>query len=56
MKMNKNYIITGIDTRGKRFRIETSNRIYAEGINLYRGSKWEILPNGKKKLLVRVFN
>ncbi len=50
------YHITGVDTKGKRFRIITDNVIHAQGINLYRGSKWEILPNGKRKLLVRVYN
>lgn len=32
--------ITGIDRRGKRFTIHTTNRIQMEGINLWRGTKW----------------
>lgn len=50
------YHITGVDRRGKRFKIVTNNRIHAEGINLWRGTKWEVLPNGKRKILVRIWN
>ena len=34
------YKITGIDRRGKRFRLVTSNRLHWEGINVWRGTKW----------------
>ena len=50
------YHITGVDRGGKRFKIVTNNRIHAEGINLWTGTKWEVLPNGKRKILVRIWN
>ncbi len=50
------YEITGVDRYGKRFKLTTSNVIHAQGINLWNGSKWGVLPNGKRKLLVRVYN
>lgn len=50
------YIITGTDRTGKRFKITTTNVIHAEGINLYRGSKWEVLKSDERKLLERVWN
>ena len=50
------YHVTGVDVTGKRFKIVTNNRIHAEGINLWRGTKWEVLPNGKRKILVRIWN
>lgn len=50
------FVITGIDVYGKRFRIHTSSAMHAFGINLWRGSVWKILENGKRKLLKRVYN
>jgi hypothetical protein len=50
------YHVTGIDTNGKRFKIETNNSMQAAGINLYRGSVWEVDKNGKRKLVKRVWN
>ena len=35
------YSVTGVDISGKRFRINTSNRIHALGINLAKGTVWE---------------
>lgn len=36
------YKVTGVLTTGRRFKaIHTTNRAYALGINLYRGSVWE---------------
>jgi len=52
--MNR-YVITGVDVRGKRFKITTSNYIHAMGINLYRGSVWKV-EAGKRRLIKRVFN
>lgn len=50
------YIVTGILVNGRRFKaIHTTNRLYAFGINLYRGSVWEVV-DGKRKLLLRVWN
>lgn len=53
--MKNHYVITGVDRNGKRFRIKTSNSIIAFGINVWRGSVWEV-TNGKRKLLKRVYN
>lgn len=50
------YEVTGVSVHGKRFKIVTTNYLYARGINLYRGSVWERLPNGKRRLLWRVWN
>lgn len=49
------YIITGVLTTSKRFKITTTNKIYAFGINLWRGSVW-CLVEGKRRLLKRVYN
>ena len=50
------YKVTGVDRYGKRFKIETSNRMHAFGINLWRGSVWEFQKNNKWKLVRRVYN
>lgn len=50
------YHITGVDRSGKRFKIVTNNRIHAEGINLWRGTKWAVQPDGTRKVLVRIWN
>jgi len=51
------YKVTGVDRYGKRFRITTNSSFYCSGINLWRGSKWELdETTNKYKLLVRVFN
>lgn len=47
------YIVTGITTSGKRFRLEYKNFYFANGINLYKGSLWRE-QNGKRKLLKKV--
>jgi len=47
------YHVTGVDVYGKRFKIVTDNAIHAFGINLFRGSVWEVDKNGKRKLLRR---
>jgi hypothetical protein len=49
------YVVTGVTTNGKRFRRITDNWIFAEGINLWRGSKW-LLRDGKRYLLNRFRN
>lgn len=49
------YKITGVTRNGKRFRIITDNSTYARGINLWRGTKWE-LRDGHWRVLVRVWN
>jgi len=49
------YKVTGVDVYGKRFKIETNNRMHALHINLFSGSVWERV-NGKWKLIKRVCN
>jgi len=49
------YIVTGLDVRGKRFAIHTDSYIHAMGINLYRGTVWEI-KNGKRKRIKSTYN
>ena len=50
------YQVTGITRDGKRFKITTTNVIHAGGINLFRGTLWEVLPSGRRKVLRRVWN
>ena len=50
------YKVTGLDRDGRRFRIETSNRIHALGINLWCGSVWEFTRENKWRLIKRVYN
>lgn len=50
----KSFRITGKDGSGKRFAIESNSYSYACMINIYKGSVWAVLENGKKKLLKRV--
>lgn len=54
-KNKKTYIVTGVDTRGRRFQLKYNSISVALSINLYRGSVWEV-SNGKRKLLKRVYN
>ena len=49
------WLVTGVDRRGKRFRIVTTSVRYAFGINLWRGSVW-LVKGGKRKLIRRVWN
>lgn len=50
------YHVTGVDVYGKRFKIVTSSPRHCMGINLWRGSRWQVQPNGKRKLIERVYN
>jgi hypothetical protein len=51
------YEITGVEYRtNKRFKITTTNAMHCAGINLWRGSKWGVKPDGTRKLLVRIYN
>lgn len=54
-------VVTGKTYRdNKRFSLTYSNdisgRLTAFGINLWNGSIWGVLPNGKRKLVKRVCN
>ena len=50
------YHVTGVDTSGKRFKIVTESWPYASGINLYRGTKWGVKPDGSRIRLTEVYN
>jgi hypothetical protein len=54
-RVGDSYIVTGKTVRGKRFRINSDNLWHAMGINLYRGSVWQV-RDGKRKLIKRVNN
>jgi len=49
------YHVTGVTVRGERFKIVTSNYIHAMGINLWRGSVWEV-KDGRRKRIKHVVN
>lgn len=49
------YLVTGKTVDGKRFRQTHPTWFWANGINLWRGSKW-LLRDGKRYLLCRVSN
>ncbi len=55
------YLITGTDTRGKRFRQIHTNPWFAQGINLWRGNLWHLPADPaaagyKRKRLKQVWN
>ena len=47
------YHITGVTVCGKRFKIVTSNPIHALGINLWKGSVWQIKVGEKKRKRIK---
>lgn len=49
------YIVTGLLHSGKRFRLTTTSRMHAFGINLWRGTVW-IVENNKRRAIKRVVN
>lgn len=49
------YHITGVDVKGRRFKITTSNYMHAMCINIWRGTVWRV-ENGKRTAIKRVFN
>ena len=55
-------IVTGVYYQtNKRFKPKVyenniAGRLTAFGINLWKGSRWGLLPNGKRVLLQRVYN
>ena len=53
---DKMYHVTGVDRDGKRFKIVTSNKMHAEGINLWNGTVWEVDCDGKRTMIRRVYN
>jgi len=51
------YHVTGVDIDGKRFKIVTSSPIQALGINLWRGTVWQLKAGSeKRKLIKKVWN
>ena len=57
MSEAKSYVVTGKLASGRRFKpIRTTNYMHAMMTNLFRGSVWEVSPEGKRKLLRRVYN
>ena len=55
MEQKTTYLVTGVDTSGKKFSFRHSNVYQAVGINLYNGRVWKIV-NGKRILIKKVFN
>ena len=51
--MTSQYVITGIDRYGKRFRIHTDT---PQHYNIWKGTLWKILENGKRKKILTYFN
>lgn len=50
------YHVTGVTVTGERFKIVTDNYIHAMGINLWRGSVWEVQASGKRRRIKQVWN
>lgn len=51
------FIVTGVLYRGGRFpAIHTTNFHYAMCINLWRGTVWGVLPNGRRRRIKQVCN
>ena len=49
------YKVTGETVGGERFRLYTDSNIQALGINLFRGTVWKKDPEGKWKIIKRVW-
>lgn len=50
------YEVTGVTVRGKRFKRTFQSLAHARMINLYRGTVWERMSNGRRRVLWRVWN
>ena len=55
MKKEIKYIVTGVDMYGRRYKKESSNFLYINMINIYRGSIWK-KENNKRTLIKRIYN
>lgn len=49
------YVVTGVDTTGRRFSITCGSWFYARGVNVWRGTKW-LKRDGRRSLICRVSN
>jgi len=49
------YLVTGVDVRNRRFTYSSNRWTLAQGLNVYRGSKW-LIRDGKRHLIQRVYN
>ena len=49
----KQFVITGVDANGKRFKPIKTNT--PQHYNIYKGSLWKIKEDGKRKLVKRYF-
>lgn len=50
------FVITGTDAQGRRNPPRRGSFHYLQGFNYWTKSMWGVLPNGKRKLLYRVWN
>ena len=42
------YEVTGVTMSGRRFKVRTTNAMHAFGINLYRGTVWNVTDAGRQ--------
>lgn len=47
------YVITGVDRNGKRFKIQTTT---PQHYNIWKGTLWLLLENGKRKKVKEYWN
>jgi len=52
--MKTKYVITGTLANGRRFKPIYTNQ--PQCYNIYRGTLWELLDNGKRKKVLEYFN
>jgi hypothetical protein len=51
------YHVTGVDRWGKRFRcMRYEQWCWANRVNIYRGTKWGVLPSGRRVKIQEVWN
>lgn len=56
LRLPATYVVTGKTYAGRKFRIITTSRLYAFGINLWRGNVWELQPSGRRKRVKSIYN
>jgi hypothetical protein len=49
------YEVTGVDRDGKKFKITTHSWQHAQGINVWRGTKW-LVRDGHRHIIQRIYN